>query len=249
MRKIFLGLSLVYGLVGCVSKTVETGGDARFPAGVGDVGSSTDGSESFVGRYKLPMVRNGEKKIRLAYNYWSGEWPRPVIDVNSKVKGKTTIQGYVSPRELTERKSCTIKNALYHPWAYDAANSSILEFYSFVSTTDLVALKDLKSEKVKIPKGAHVVDVVYLSEGYASATLMLGKQAIHFDTTVGFLYSTSNFKQLNSADDFNEQWIYLQCAEDDAGKPRKIFVRDSDLLSQPGVTEGTFAEYGKVKAQ
>lgn len=248
MKKFLVAASLLCGVVGCVSKTVESDPETRHPAGVGDIGSSTDQNEYYMSRYKLPLTRSGEKKIRVAYNSWSGEWPVPVIDVKSGSKGKTTIQGYLSARELTDRASCTIKNGLYHPWS--ATAHSVINFYSFVAPLEYVALKDLEEDKIKIPKGSRIIDVAYVGEGYCTATLKIGRTYRSFDTHFGFLDDKEAFKKVTPDDDFSEQWLHLKCEETDAeGKKRTVFVNDKDLLSQPGITQGEFDGYGKVKSQ
>jgi hypothetical protein len=258
MKKVLLGLSLVYGLVGCVSKTVEKQAEPRLPAGVGDVGSSTDGTADFMGRYRLPLERGGDKKVRVAYTYWSGEWPGPIPDVSSKHKnGTTKIMGYPSPRVLKGRTSCTIKNGIYHPWSTNTP--SLINFYSFISPVDFEALKDtLLAEGtrdgvqtgVKVPKGAKVINVIPLSEGWVSGSVKIGQNLRSVDVFYTDLYESKNFVRITPEEDFREQWLHLQCAEkDSSGKAQTVFVQDKDLMSQSGVTAGTFDEYGKVKAQ
>ncbi|WP_413559483.1 hypothetical protein [Bdellovibrio sp. HCB209] len=258
MKNVLLSLSLVYGLVGCVSKTVEVNSGPRIPAGVGDVGSSTDGAQDFMGRYRLPLERDGVEKIRVAYTYWSGEWPSPVIDVKSKQKnGTTIILGYLSPRTLKERKTCTIKNGIYHPWSKNSP--SLINYYSFVSPVDFEALKDTVLGEgtvdgvptgVKVPKGSKVVNVIPLSEGYVSGAVKIGQNLRPVEVFYTDLYESKNFVRITPEDDFREQWLHFQCSEKDAaGKSRTVFVRDQDLLSQPGIAQGTFDDYGKVKAQ
>jgi hypothetical protein len=255
MKKVLLGLGLVYGLVGCVGKPIDATAEPRFPAGVGDVGSSTDGSQDLIGRYRLPLERNGEKKIRVAYTYWSGEWPGPIADVSSKAKAKgtTTIMGYPSPRILKDRSSCTIKNGIYHPWSTNTP--SLINYYSFVAPVDFQAVRDAvldngTKDGLKVPKDAIVTDVVGLSEGWVTGMLRIGKGVRIIEVFYSGLYESKDFVRLTPDEKFVEQWLHLQCSEKGAdGKSRTTFVNVEDLLSQPGVTRGVFDGYGKVKAK
>ncbi|WP_413583209.1 hypothetical protein [Bdellovibrio sp. HCB288] len=259
MKKVFLGLSLLAGLVGCVSKTVETDVNYRKPTaeggatGVGDIDSSTDGARDLLGRYRLPIERDGETKVRVAYTYWSGEWPQPIADVSSKVKGSTVISGYPSPRVLKDRKSCQIKNGIYHPWS--EKTPSLINYYSFMAPVDFQAkedavLEDGKKDGLKVPKGAKVTDVVPLSEGWVSGTLRIGKGVRVVEVFYSGLYESKSFVRLTPDDRFNEQWLHLECAAKDAnGKSQTIFVEVYDLMNQNGVSPGTFDGYGKVKSQ
>jgi hypothetical protein len=185
-------------------------------------------------------------------------WTHPIPDLNSKQKNETTtIMGYSSPRVLNERTSCTIKNGIYHPWSTNLP--SLINFYSFISPVDFEALKDTVLAEgtrdgvqtgVKVPKGAKVINVIPLSEGYVSGAVKIGQSLRSVEVFYTELYESKNFMRLTPEEDFREQWLHLQCAEkDSSGKARTVFVQDKDLMAQPGVKAGAFAEYGKVKAQ
>lgn len=58
--------------------------------------------------YALPIVRNEKKEVHLAYKFWNGEYPSPVIDMNSKIKGTTKIKAFKSVRDLKDNIDCTI---------------------------------------------------------------------------------------------------------------------------------------------
>ena len=54
-----------------------------------------------------------------------------------------------------------------------------------------------------------------------------------------------DLKSLQGMDDkFREQWIHVKCAEN-----YQAFVRDTDLLKQPGIKPGEIKGYGEVKAK
>lgn len=221
------------------------------------------------GVYKLEVERNGQTHLQVAGNFWQGEYPGPVIDVNSKKKGRTTIQGWASLRKLNDRRSCTIKNGLYHPWS--ASAKSLINYYTIAPAVDYVVTKELTVEltesffnegadgaedQVLINPGDLIVNFFYLSEGQAVATLVQGGQS----KNIFFFYDTLEanpefFKAViktealdtvkyddGTEEKRNEQWLYLNCKEG-----YKVFVQDSDILSQKGVKEGTVTGYGEIE--
>ncbi len=106
--------------------------------------------------YNLPITRNQVTHEMLAYPFWSGEYPSPVIDVKTK-----KIHGYLSLRDLREKKTCTVIPGVYHPWSED--KTSILSFYSITEKEDLLLLKDMPDIDAK--KGDKLKNTIYLSEG------------------------------------------------------------------------------------
>lgn len=252
-KKIILCTTLIVVFAaGCASQTVEP----RYPAGTGDIDSST--TESFES-YKLPITREGQKKTRIAYNFWSGEWPRPVIDVSSSKKGTTTVQALKSLRNPTEadKVQCTIQNGLYHPWSQKDA--SLITYYTISNVADFDVVnetsyqlyneKTQKLELFKVPKGAKFLNVVYYAENQCGALYKIGKTSRPFTESCDFFYDNKDLKKTTQEERFSEQWLYLACAEKDAvsGKPLKAFIRDQELLKQPGVEAGCPADYGSVQ--
>lgn len=239
-------------ILSCTSKPVEY----RNPAGTGDVDSSTSATESFES-YKLPVMREGKKNTRVAYNFWSGEWPQPIIDISSEVKGTTKIQGLSNLRNPAEAEkiSCTVKNGLYHPWS--EKDPSIQTYYSLVDVEDFTVLQDTKLEfydrkgnvkYLRVPKSATISNLIYYGENYCGAILKIGKNKRPIAASCDYFNDNKVFKKMQENDDFREQWLYFVCEEKDAaGKAIKVFVRDQELLKQPGVDKGCPADYGKVQ--
>ena len=109
-KNLFLAASIVLVLSACASNPAST---VRKVAGTGDIDSST--TEKFES-YSLPITRQGLTTTRVAYNFWSGEWPTPVIDVNSDKSGSTTIQAYKTLRGCLRSivSSKSVQHELYH---------------------------------------------------------------------------------------------------------------------------------------
>jgi len=245
--------------MGCSSFTPRS--DLRNPAsgGTGDIGSSNNNAEKFES-FKLPITRNSKKETRVAYNSWSGEYPNPVIDVHSdNVNGLTTIVGYGNLRNPTEadKQTCTIKNGVYHPWSKNDPSS--ITYYTIASADDYQVLKTVdhkiydsagKSKIMKIPAGAQFVNVIYYGENYCGSIYQIGKTKRPFSESCDFFAESKNMKKLTSQSDFSEQWLYLSCEEkDETGKNKTVFVKDTELLSQPGIIQGCpdIDHYGSVK--
>lgn len=209
--------------------------------------------------YELPITREGVTTERVAYNFWSGEWPGPVIRVNSTKKGVTTINAYKSLRVLSNKNkvACTVKNGVYHPWAQIWDNevtgekaktqNSVVTYYTIAAkneyvvtqtnTPDWIEMYDTNGVELPSPtldKGSKVL-VVYGGEGYCLGST--GGEDYYFPCDA--IDQDSNYKQTVTPDDFYEQWLYVQCDEG-----YNAFVQDSSLLAQPGVSEGEFLEYG-----
>jgi hypothetical protein len=205
------------------------------------------GSVSFANNetraYRLPITRDGVAKERVAYNFWSTEWPGPVVDVKTSVKGSTTIKAYTSLRQLpASTVSCTIKNGIYHPWSH--TENSVVNYYTLTAVKSYKALTAFSVDETQYPAGTVVDNVVYASEGYCLGTLKVpGKAPVENDFSCEMV-ETKDFEALNpsaKSDEFNEQWFYVTCSEG-----YKAFVSDKGLLSEPGVTEGTFGDYGSA---
>lgn len=256
MKMIYLILTGFVLLVnfGCASSAT----DQRVPAGTGDIDSSTNLSAEHFESYKLPITRGDKKTTRMAYNFWSGEWPFPVIDVNSTEKGQTKIVGYMSLRNPTDadKVSCTIENGIYHPWS--EKDPSLLTYYTVTQSNDFKVVKDTTYElynekkkklvKVKVPKRASFNNVVYYAENECGSIYKVGKTSRPFSSDCGFFFENPALVKASDETEFKEQWLYLTCEEKNAdGKPIKVFVQDTNLLSQPGIEHGCPGEYGQVK--
>lgn len=193
--------------------------------------------------YTLPLVREGKTTTRLAYEFWSGEYPGPIIDLNSQTPGTTTVLAHASVRDLSETQSCAIQNGVYHPWS--KGNKSLITFYTLTAQKSYRAEKDHDLDSEKIKKGDTISHVVYLAEGSCQAQWSgrekKGRSVVVFSCDE--LENPRDFKPLEGqGDPFLEQWLYVRC-----GDGSKAFVQDKQLLAAPGAKEGQLVGYGEVK--
>ncbi len=193
--------------------------------------------------YRIPITRNNETKTRLTFNSWAGEYPYPVINVNSHIKdGYTEIFGYPSLRQLDKKQSCFIKNGLYNPWS--KTKNSVINYYSLVPVLDYQVEKTVTIDDQKLHPNTKITNVFYLSEGYCDGSVKLIDNKIKHLTFMCDDVDNASFKRLNAEDDFYEQWLYVNCKNG-----HKVFIRDKTLLKVKGVTKGDFNGYGEVTAK
>ncbi|MBY0386505.1 hypothetical protein K2X05_15215, partial [bacterium] len=199
---------------------------------------------------------------------WQGEYPGPVIDVRSKKKGRTTVQGWMSLRKLTDRRSCTIKNGLYHPWSESA--KSLINYYTIAPVEDYVVSKELSGEllesffnvgadgaedQVNIKLGDKIINVFYGAEGFSTGTWIQNGKETQVDFYSDAVENAEYFSVIQKTKpliqgkdeegtpyEANEQWLYLACKEG-----YNVFVQDSDILSQKGVKQGTVTGFGEIE--
>jgi len=182
--------------------------------------------------YLLPIKR---QYTMLTYNFWSGEYPHPVISVGEKKKKWQKIMGYDSLRSLGEKKSCTIKTGIYHPWSKD--KTSLIHYYSIVTPVSYLVKKATTLDGVKLKKGDKLETEIYLAEGFCYYRLNNGKEF-----QIDCLDEKDNrFERIASPSHPSEQWLHVKCKEN-----YNVFVKDRDLLAQPHVKEGTITGYGEV---
>jgi hypothetical protein len=251
-------ISLACSLACSSANIASNAGEARFPAGTGDIDSSTGTSAVKLESYKLPITRSGQTTTRIAYGFWSGEWPGPVIDVFTDVKGETKISAYKNLRNPTDadRVDCTIKNGVYHPWSENDA--SAITYYTLWPVQDYKVIKKVvfndvyiggKAKKLTLPKGTLLLNLVPYAENYCGVTMKIGKNVRPLEGYCPTFMENPSIVRIGDAkeDSFIEQWIYMSCEEKGPdGKNRKAFVKDSDLLAQPGILQGCPGEYGHV---
>ncbi|MEN0059553.1 MAG: hypothetical protein AAGB31_12010 [Bdellovibrio sp.] len=253
MKKILLLVPVL--LLGACSHqpTISPSSNHRLPSGVGDIGSSTDQKTvAPLNTYKLPITREGKTITRVAVNSWGGEYPKPIIDVNSRIAGTTKIKGYASLRTLGKPVSCTIKNGIYHPWSQ--TTSSVINFYSIYNELDYRAKKDTtlgEYEKVSIPQGTPVINVVAYGANFCGATSVIDKKSTAISFSCEDLDNTDLFEKTSQSEFFEEQWLYVACAEKETdGSQRKVFIRDMELFKYPHVKQGEYGpQYGKVESR
>ncbi len=185
--------------------------------------------------YTLPVTRDDGTKTRLSYDHWSGEYPKPVINVNAGKAGYTKISAYKSLRNLNQKVTCSIKNGLYHPWS--KTSNSVMKYYTITAVEEYKALENAMLGQ-PIKKGTLISNVYYLSEGNCSGTIKSTKKALEFHCNI---LQVGPFKKISPHDNFSEQWLYVKCKEG-----YNAFVQDSGLLEQPDITIGEIKGYGSV---
>ncbi len=255
MKKLGLLLILSVSISSCISHQI----DDRKPASDDNI----DQSAQSINSYKLSITRGGKASTRVAYNYWSGEYPTPIIDVNSGKTGTTAVDGYLSLRDMKDIRTCTIKNGVYNPWS--KSDASIENYYTLAAVDDFLVLKDFFmtktyfgagvkafEKKIKVPAGAKIVNVVYGAENYCTATLQIGKNLTPIDESCDFFYENpKNLQKISKENDqFREEWLYLNCSEkSESGGTLKVFVNADALMGQKdkGIREGCMGlSYGSV---
>ncbi len=209
--------------------------------------------------YPIEVTRNGKLYQQVAAAFWEGEYPSPVIDINSKNRsGKTSVKVYDSLRNPSAARACTIKNGLYHPWS--KTKNSTLNFYTIDSLQSYRLHTNLKADQANelgfqdvgaLKSGDEIRYVVYAGEGFSYGLLFHPSSTLENATELTF--SSDVFEQhpelfervqfANTVDKNAEQWLHLRCNEGYDG-----FVRDSDLLKQRGVREGEITGYGDIAA-
>lgn len=197
--------------------------------------------------YKFEIVRNGKVYHQVVSQFWEGEYPSPVININSQKKGTTTITGYESFKDKTKQKLCRVKNGLYHPWTQD--DTSIINLYTINPVISYEIIKkpsmsiqsnfnlDAKTQKRGLKIGDKIFNIVYISEGNSEGILRTKEQKeilISLSTNV-FIENPKFFKQIEKSSSLPklEQWLYLKCVDN-----TNVFVQDKDLLLQKGIKEG-----------
>lgn len=203
----------------------------------------------------MPVTRNGETKNMLVYPIWSGEYPSPVIDVNSVLQreGKTTVQAEESFQVLGQKKSCTIRNGLIHPWSLSDQN--VISYFTISENQTFRLLKSADfswdngpedNKSVRGETGEFLTNVFYLGEGYLMADLNdrnLQLKAANVTIDISFLDDRTQLVELVAPGQKreSEQWVQLQCLNGGTA-----FVSASDLLKTIGVKEGSIYGYGEV---
>ena len=190
------------------------------------------------------IVRHGIARNMVIYAFWSGEYPRPVIQIKGVRNGWTTVQGYRSLSEPKRRRDCTVRSGIYHPWSDDEI--SLIDYYSLIPQVNYTALKNTKLDERRIKRGDRLYNEVYLAEG--SCTYKLNNRKYITTTCIenaieGSIENSREFRRTKAPAHPREQWLYLRCREG-----YNVFVQDRDLLQQPNVTKGKITGYGKVKA-
>jgi len=203
-------------------------------------GVSSLNAKTTITSQTVPTTRKGVTYSMVAYNFWSGEYPKPVIYVKKTDDSWRKIEGYASLRKLTERKICSIRPGIYHPWSKD--KTSLIDFYTLTPKIDYVAKSNATLDEQQIQRGDRLENEFYIAEG--SCSYLLNKRRQITTTCIKeAVEDPSIFSRTKKRSHPREQWLYLNCKEG-----YNVFVKDTDLLKQPNVKKGKIIEYGKVAA-
>ena len=184
--------------------------------------------------YQLPITRNGKTTTRVAHNYWAGEYPSPVINVQTGGKGNLIVKGYKSLRKLNEPVKCSIKKGLYHPWS--KTGNSVITYYTIGPRNEIKATKNTQLDDYKIRKGQTIKNIMPAGEGYCNG-LLNGKEISYFCDNA----DSPDFVETIPSDEKWEQWLYVKCRQG-----YNAFIQDKALLKYKNITKGKVESYGKV---
>lgn len=198
--------------------------------------------------YRLDMTRDGIVHEMVVYDFWSGEYPGPVVAIGKTDKGSTVIRGSTSLRNPTNDAACAVSNGLYHPWA--AKSKTDYEIYSVIGNTFYTATKDLEivhhvqpdsdeNPILKLSAGEKLNRSVYLGEGFCQ--YVVGDTQKEIQTDCASVSDNADFTMTELPTHKMEQWIKFDCK-----KGTSIYVNVEELLKQKGVTEGQIESYGSV---
>lgn len=198
--------------------------------------------------YNLDITRNGITHEMVVYDFWSGEYPGPVVAIGKTDKGSTVIKGSTSLRNPTNDAACAVSNGLYHPWA--AKTKTDYEIYSVIGNTVYTATKDLEvvhhvqpdtdeNPILKMSAGQKLSRSVYLGEGFCQ--YVVGDSQKEIQTDCASVSDNADFAVTELPAHKTEQWIKFECK-----KGASIYVNVEELLKQKGVTEGQIESYGSV---
>jgi hypothetical protein len=211
-------------------------------------GALTVATQSEAASYRLDMTRDGVVHEMVVYDFWSGEYPGPVVAIGKSDNGTTKITGSTSLRNPSKDVSCTVNNGLYHPWA--EKTKTPYEIYSVVGNTEYTAKKDIEvlhysqdqseeNPKLKVAAGQKLTRSVYLGEGFCQ--YVVGNTEIEIQTDCAQVGDNADFAKTDLPSHSSEQWIKFDCL-----KGSSVYVNVDDLLKQKGVTEGQIESYGSV---
>ncbi|TNE86379.1 MAG: hypothetical protein EP330_21810 [Deltaproteobacteria bacterium] len=157
-------------------------------------------------------------------NFWQGEYPDPVIDVQKAV----SVPAYEDPCDAKPTATCAIDPAVYHPWAKGKGWVTLRGVEKYTATADFtlgdVAVK--QGETVEVP--------TYLAEGYCMLRVH-GKDIEEMCPGVGDhpLVASSSAPLPDE----------VQLMDPGCGKWVQV---DEAFMGRAEVAEGTILGYGEV---
>lgn len=211
-------------------------------------GTFTIATQSEAASYRLDMTRNGVVHEMVVYDFWSGEYPSPVVAIGKSDKGTTKVIGSTSMRKLVNDTACTVSNGLYHPWA--EKTKTPYEIYTVAGNTEYTATKDIEvtffdnsaageTKKLTVANGEKLTQAVYLGEGFCQ--YVVGNTRLEIQTDCAQVGDNIDFAKTDLPAHPTEQIIKFSCKEG-----IDVYVTVDHLLKQKGVKEGQIESYGSV---
>ncbi|MGZ3742454.1 MAG: hypothetical protein ACXWRE_04450 [Pseudobdellovibrionaceae bacterium] len=169
-------------------------------------------------------------------DFWSGEYPDPVIKItaDTKIKALKKIPVSTSVKSV----SCTVSKGVYHPWAtkttatYHSVTGITVHEARVATTIELEHTRGTK--KISLKPGDIVRRLAYISEG----NCVIEIKGLKGDAMCP---EEKEFKTI-VASDYYRQYLKVSCQE---GYPAYISVTD-DIFKIKGIKRGNIADYGRV---
>ena len=176
-------------------------------------------------------------------NFWSGEYPSPVVNVLADTK----IDGVINYRKKTKSniKACTLPRGQYHPWSMEnkdryVSGQPILHYKARSRTMLHGVIKGQKrGSRFPLRKNSLISVFSYLSEG--QCLLSVGKKAIEL---VAECPDPKKFEPLNKVNMGRERQLFkADCKE---GFIAWIEVNKA-LFKNKSIEQGSHMGWGKLK--
>jgi hypothetical protein len=184
---------------------------------------------SEVTSFRLDITRNGVTDQQVVFDSWNDDLKSAVIDINSGIKGTTTVKGFTSIRTPDDKMSCTIRNGLYHPTT--KGRNSGVNFLTVAQANEYVVTRETAIEfDETLETGSRVRDIVALGGNLCAGRLETNRGDRNIYMTCSDVQNEEQFMKVAETRDLNEQWMQLSCLSGGS-----IYVQAKDLLSQKGV--------------
>ena len=193
------------------------------PANQGNGSPKTDASGN-------PICPDG----RTVFRFWPGEYPDPVLQVNSPVTLKVATDPCAAPS-----RECQVSAGLYHPWVENLP--ARVQFRSRTAPTVYIAGDADKLAGDPVEAGTEVTVLTYLAEGMCS--MQVGTGEVTEDMCPGTESDGWTEKPRTAPPD--DQLVQVPCEDNSAG----WLVVDRALIeAHEEMVLGEVVGFGEVKA-
>lgn len=174
--------------------------------------------------------------------FWSGEYPSPVVKVktDTKLKATKTIPFGSRPR-AARPVACTIQPGVYHPWATKTratyhSVSGVSVYKAKIDTTVEVDADGTGPQNIAVKKGEKVRQLAYYGEGYC---------LVEANGVKGGAFCVSEDENYETVvnNSYYQQYLRVTCKE---GHQAYISVNDHLFLTK-GIEQGKIIDYGSVE--